>query len=116
MIPHDPEPVGSVVDREIPGPAGPIPVRVYRPLGAGAAPLPWPCSSTAAAGWCVTSTSHDGMCRAICNTSGCVVMAVDYRLAPEHESRAGVEDRTGGGRLARLSTRTRSAAILRVSR
>jgi acetyl esterase len=88
----DPEPVAEVVDRELPGPAGAIPVRVYRPLDAGPEPL-----AVAAffhgGGWVVCGLdSHDGMCRAISNASGCVVMAVDYRLAPEHRFPAGVED------------------------
>jgi len=92
VIPHDPEPVGSVVDREIPGPAGPIAVRVYRPLGAGDAPLPV-AAFFHGGGWVVCDLdSHDGMCRAICNASGCSVMAVDYRLAPEHKFPVGVED------------------------
>ena len=92
VIPHDPEPVGSVVDREIPGPAGPIPVRVYRPLGASDTPLPV-AAFFHGGGWVVCDLdSHDGMCRAICNASGCVVMAVDYRLAPEHKFPVGVED------------------------
>ncbi len=92
VIPHDADPVGSVIDREIPGPAGPIPVRVYRPLGAGDGPLPV-AAFFHGGGWVVCDLdSHDGMCRAICNASGCMVMAVDYRLAPEHRFPVGVED------------------------
>jgi acetyl esterase len=92
VIPHAPEPVGSVLDREVPGPLGPIRVRVYRPFGAGREPLPV-AAFFHGGGWVVCDLdSHDGMCRAICNASGCVVMGVDYRLAPEFRFPAGPED------------------------
>ena len=47
------------------------------------APRPW-CTSTAAAGLSVTWTPHDVLCRELAHQSGRVVLAVDYRLGPEH--------------------------------
>jgi acetyl esterase len=92
VIPEAPEPVGSVVDRELPGPLGPIPVRVYRPLAAGPEPLPI-VAFFHGGGWVVCDLdSHDGICRALANASGCLVVSVDYRLAPEHRFPAPAED------------------------
>jgi acetyl esterase len=83
----------------IPGPAGPIPARHYRP-GAGAAEPGT--SSTAAApllvfyhggGFVVGDLeTHDALCRLICRDAGVHVLSVDYRLAPEHKAPAAVED------------------------
>jgi acetyl esterase len=94
VIPEAPEPVGSVEDRTVPGPAGPVPVRVYHPTrDAAAGGAPPVVAFFHGGGWVVCDLdSHDGMCRAICNASGCVVVAVDYRLAPEHRFPAGAED------------------------
>ena len=36
--------------------------------------------------------THDCMCRTLTNASGCRIISVDYRLAPEHKFPAGVED------------------------
>lgn len=85
------EPVEAVDDRRIPGPAGEIPVRVYRPAGP---PGPLPVVVFFHGGGFVlgTLTSHDRSCRALANRAGCLVVAVDYRLAPEHPFPAGVED------------------------
>ncbi|WCO67653.1 alpha/beta hydrolase [Iamia majanohamensis] len=83
--------VGSVEDRTIPGPAGEVPVRVYRPEGApGPAPiLVW----YHGGGWVIGDLeTTDGAARSFCHGAGAVVVSVDYRLAPEHPFPAGPED------------------------
>ena len=87
------EPMGSVVDRTVPGPAGDIPVRIYRPFGSDPqTPLPLVVFFHGG-GWVVCDLdSHDGLCRDLCNRTGCVWVAVDYRLAPEHRFPVGAED------------------------
>jgi acetyl esterase len=86
----DPPAVGSTVDLEIPGPDGEIPVRRYRPTGAG----PYPTVVFYHGGGFVLGNldSHDLLCRHLTAASGCEVVAVDYRLAPEHPFPAAVED------------------------
>ena len=84
------EPVARVEDRTIPGPGGDLPVRVYTPEGAG----PFPALVYFHGGgfvYCSLDT-HDGTCRSLSNAAGCVVVSVDYRLAPEHKFPAATED------------------------
>ncbi|MBX5450693.1 alpha/beta hydrolase [Thermogemmatispora sp.] len=84
------EPVARVEDRRIPGPAGEIPIRVYTPAGSGPFPL---LVFFHGGGWVICNLeTHDGLCRSLANGSGCVVVSVDYRLAPEHKFPAAVED------------------------
>ncbi len=86
----EPEPVAGVEDRTIPGPAGPISVRVYRPDREGALPA---LAYFHGGGWVVGDLdTHDVPCRALANRSGCAVVSVDYRLAPDHPFPAAVED------------------------
>ncbi|UWG48438.1 Alpha/beta superfamily hydrolase [Halanaeroarchaeum sp. HSR-CO] len=77
-------------DREIAGPAGPIPVRIYRPDRDG----PVPTTVFFHGGGFVVGTldTHDATCRAIADLTGTVVVSVDYRLAPEHPFPAAVHD------------------------
>ncbi len=65
-------------------------MRVYRPQSDGALPgLVW----LHGGGWVVGSLdSHDPVCRYLASRTPCVVVAVDYRLAPEHPFPAGLED------------------------
>ena len=84
------EEVEHVEDREVPGPAGPIPARLYRPAGHGPLPL---LVYFHGGGWVLGGlASHDTVCRSLANGAGCAVLAIDYRLAPEHRFPAAVDD------------------------
>lgn len=78
-------------DRHIDGPGEPIRVRVYR---APSTPTPAPgILYFHGGGWvCGDLDSHDSSCRLLADSSGCVVVAVEYRLAPEHPYPAAVDD------------------------
>ncbi len=87
----DADPVGSVVDFMLPGPGGRIPIRVYTPPGGGTG-LPLYVYMHGG-GWVIGNLdTHDGLCRTLAARSGCLVAAVDYRLAPEHTHPAALED------------------------
>jgi acetyl esterase len=85
-----PEPVAIVEDRTAPGPAGEIPVRLYTPAINGPLPV---FVYLHGGGWVIGGIeSSDGLCRTLCNAARCIVISVDYRLAPEHPFPAAVED------------------------
>ena len=85
-----PESVGSVTDRTISGPNGDIPIRLYRPTTDGPRPA---LAFFHGGGWMLGGIdTHDALCRALTNATDCVVVAVDYRLAPEHRFPDGLED------------------------
>jgi acetyl esterase len=82
--------LGGVADRTIPGPAGPIPVRVYTP--AGRAPFPL-LTYFHGGGWVLGDLdTHDAVCRQLAAAAEAVVVSVDYRLAPEHKYPAAADD------------------------
>ncbi len=86
----DPEPVGTIRDLRIPGPGGDIPIRVYTPEGSG--PFPG-LVYFHGGGWVLCDLdTHETVCRALARRAPAVVVAVDYRLAPEHKFPAAVED------------------------
>lgn len=86
----DPEPVHEVRDTSVPGPAGDIPVRVYRPSTGGPLPL---LVYFFGGGWTLGSIdTSDGICRSLANSAGCLVVTAGYRLAPEHRFPAAVDD------------------------
>ena len=85
-----PEPVGNVEDRMLPGPGGDIPVRIYVPCGKGPFPV---LLYFHGGGWVIGDIeSSDGLCRILTNAVGCIVVSVDYRLAPEHPFPAAADD------------------------
>jgi len=80
----------EVDDLALPGPAGDIPARHYRPPGAAPAPL---LVFYHGGGWTIGDLdTHDTLCRLICRDADVHVLSVDYRLAPEHPAPAAVED------------------------
>ncbi|ETW98893.1 MAG: hypothetical protein ETSY1_17005 [Candidatus Entotheonella factor] len=85
-------PIGAVENRHIPGPGGDIPVRLFTPVNAGAGSLPV-LVYFHGGGWVVGDLdSHDVVCRSLANASGCKIVSVDYRLAPEHPWPAAPDD------------------------
>ncbi len=85
--------VASVEDRQIPGPGGPLAIRIYRGLGT-AAEAALPCLLFLhGGGWVIGNLdSHDRMCRRLATVAQICVVAVDYRLAPEHPFPAALDD------------------------
>ncbi len=85
-----PEPVGGIGGVSIAGPGGPIATRVYYPQGNG----PFPALVYFhGGGWVLGNLdTYDASCRALTNDANCVVISVDYRLAPEHRFPAAPED------------------------
>ena len=88
IYPHFP--VDKVENRSIPGRQGAIPVRIYRPAGSGSRPV---VVFFHGGGWVLGGLKgHNAICRRIAAENKCVLMAVDYRLAPQHPFPAAVED------------------------
>jgi len=86
-----PRPISETRDVEAPGPGGPIPMRLYR-NSIAAGPLPV-LVYFHGGGWVIGDLeSHDGICREMAHRSRFMVIAVDYRLAPEHKFPAAVDD------------------------
>lgn len=78
-------------DRAIPGPGGDLTIRVYTPRH-GSAPRGL-LMYFHGGGWVIGGLDeYHGVCSHICDKSGCVVIAVDYRLAPEHRFPAAIDD------------------------
>ena len=80
-------------DRRIDGPAGPIALRIYTPRELKSAEklpvLVW----YHGGGYVIGDLdTHDSACRVLANDADCIVVSVDYRLAPENKFPAAVED------------------------
>jgi acetyl esterase len=89
----------GVSDVSIPGPAGQIPARHYRPATAEPAPL---LVFYHGGGWTIGDLdTHDALCRLTCRDADVHVLSIDYRLAPEHPAPAAVDDAYAAFRWAR---------------
>ena len=86
-----PVPMADVSDRAVPGPRGPIAVRIYTPRDA---PRPAPVLVYFHGGGFVIGDLEmvDETCRMLAAQAACIVVSVDYRLAPEHRYPAPRED------------------------
>jgi acetyl esterase len=86
----EPEHVFDVTNHVVPGPTASLGVRAYRPLPDATLPC---LVFFHGGGWTVNNLeTHDGLCRSLANRTNCVVLSVDYRLAPEHKFPAAIED------------------------
>ena len=83
-------PVAALAKRTIPGPGGARPVMIYTPIG----DAPFPLLLYFHGGGFVLPglPHHDYLCRELCNRVSCVVVVVDYRLAPEAPFPAATDD------------------------
>jgi len=89
MLVGDGPEVGNVEEVTIPSSAGGIPARIYTPKGEVAGTVMY----IHGGGWVVGSLkSFDPFCRFLTDASGCVVVSIDYRLAPENPFPAGLDD------------------------
>ncbi len=82
--------VGAVRDLSVDGAAGPLRARLYTPVGAGPHPL---LVYYHGGGFVIGDLdTHDAPCRLLCQEGRVQVLAVDYRLAPEHPFPAAPDD------------------------
>ena len=105
--------VAEVSDRTIPGPAGEIPVRLYRPAGGGERPL---VVYYHGGGHVIGDLdTHDQPCRHLASQIPALVLAVDYRMGPEHRFPAAVDDALAAFRWAQEHAAELGADPSRVS-
>jgi len=84
------EGLAKVWDDVVPGPVGPMPIRIYTPEGSGPFPV---VMYFHGGGWVAGDLdTEDNICRMVCGASRCVVVSVEYRLGPEHKFPAAPED------------------------
>ena len=90
----EPPPIAETRDLQASGPHGPIPLRLYHPLPADERRAAPPVLVYYhGGGWVIGDLdTHDTLCRELANASGCAVVAVDYRMAPEHRFPIAVDD------------------------
>ena len=82
--------VGELIDGTLPGPAGPLAYRCYRPTSPGPHPA---LVYFHGGGWVLGSAvSDDPLCRYLCQETDSIVVSVDYRHAPEVRFPGAVDD------------------------
>jgi cation diffusion facilitator CzcD-associated flavoprotein CzcO/acetyl esterase/lipase len=89
MRPPGPD-VGEIIDGTLPGPAGDLEYRVYKPSTAGPHPV---VVYFHGGGWVLgNATSDDPLCRDLCNRAEVMIISINYRHAPEARFPAAVDD------------------------
>lgn len=89
-VPDAPYPIARVEELAVPGAAGPMQARFYADSDAKNLPC---VLYIHGGGWVICDLdSHDIVARSIARESGCAVLSIDYRLAPEHPFPAGLQD------------------------
>jgi len=86
------EPKGVAIGKSEDIKAGETPIRSYTPVAAGGGALPAIVYFHGGGFVMGDLDCYDALCRTLANESGCRVMSVDYRLAPEHKFPAAIED------------------------
>jgi len=86
------DPVAGVEERLAPGPAGGLRIRSYTPIEGRSTILPGLVFFHGGGLVAGSLDTHDGICRALANASGCRLLSVDYRLGPESRFPAAVSD------------------------
>jgi acetyl esterase len=85
-----PMPIGKAKTQNIHGPGGPLPIRIYRPHGTGPFPV---IVYYHGGGWVIgTIDTYDSSARVLASAASAIVVAVEYRKAPEHKFPAAHED------------------------
>lgn len=94
VLSPDPAPVAEMREFSAPGVTGGlVPMRLYRGATTASGELLPALVYFHGGGWVIGNLdTHDSLCRDLANAAQCVVVSVDYRLAPEHKFPAAVED------------------------
>jgi acetyl esterase len=94
MLAGELEPVARIDDARVPVPGGSVACRIYASVPGQALPA---LLYLHGGGWVLGDIdSHDSVCRAIARRAGCMVLSLDYRLAPEHRFPTAVQDAWSG--------------------
>jgi acetyl esterase len=89
-VPEDPVPIHATRELAVAGAAGPLRARLYSPAAGRALPL---VAFFHGGGFVLCDLdTHDNLCRRLASESGCAVVAVEYRLAPETPFPGPLED------------------------
>ncbi|SHK86239.1 Acetyl esterase/lipase [Bradyrhizobium lablabi] len=80
------------IDGVLPGPAGDLPYRLYAPADNASEYAPGFVFFHGGGMVAGSIATHDRVCAALAQTTGCHLISVDYRLAPEHKFPAAIED------------------------
>lgn len=112
----EPPQLAEVRELEMPGPAGQIALRLYRPLGSAAGARLPVLVYYHGGGWTIGDLeTHDTLCRELANGSGCAVVSVDYRLGPEHRFPAAVDDSIAALRWVHANAQTLGVDASRIA-